>query len=256
MYKGGEKRTRVMWTGSARRASRRRSPSRRGAAAARAAGARAGRAPARGRPRRRASPSDPWRPGKGGGGGVALATVDSEAVSPSKRLFLSSQKWSSAETDTAPFAPSAATAAWASASLSFPPCSWHARRRASASKRAPAACRPSRCASKPVTKNSSTTSSTLWASRSRSNTTASLRRPRGAASRSGGRGGRPSPGLGVGRRSNSGCGACGSGGGVAAAARRRRGGSPPSSRSAVVFSLQPSCPSRRRPPRWPASSPT
>jgi hypothetical protein len=75
-----------------------------------------------------------------------------------------------------------------------------------------------------VTKNSSTTSSTLWASRSRSNTTASLRRPRGAASRSGGRGGRPSPGLGVGRLSNSGCGACGtpgggSGGGAAAAAR-------------------------------------
>ncbi|CAH0379491.1 unnamed protein product, partial [Pelagomonas calceolata] len=177
----------------------------------------------------KSQPCDPWRPGSGGGGGVALATVDSEAVSPSKRLFLSSQKWSSAETETAPFAPSAATAAWASASRNLPPCSWHARRRASASKRAPAACRPSRWASRPVTKNSSTTSSTLWASRSRSKTTASLRRPRGAASRSGGRGGRPSPGLGVGRRSaSSGCGACGSGGGGAAAAAAAARGLPSS----------------------------
>ena len=64
--------------------------------------------------------------------------------------------------------------------------------------------------------------STLWASRSRSKARACA--AGGAASRSGGRGGRPSPGLGVGRLSNSGCGACGtpgggSGGGAAAAAR-------------------------------------
>ena len=99
-----------------------------------------------------------------------------------------------------------------------------------------AACRPSRCASKPVTKNSSTTSSTLWASRSRSKTTASLRRPRGAASRSGG--------AAAGPRLAWAWGACqildvapvvlpvvv-----VAVVPRRRRGGSPPSSRSAVVF---------------------
>ena len=64
--------------------------SRRGAAAGARAGAGAGARSAASK----SQPCDPWRPGKGGGGGVALATVDSEAVSPSKRLFLSSQKWS------------------------------------------------------------------------------------------------------------------------------------------------------------------
>ena len=145
-----------------------------------APGAGAVRPPARGRRRRRprsaaskSQPCDPWRPGSGGGGGAALATVDSGAVSPSRRRFLSSQKWSSAETETAPFALERRQRRRPCASASFPAVQLarapqglriQARRR-------PAGRHPG--ASKPVTKNSSTTSSTLWASRSRSKTTAS-----------------------------------------------------------------------------------